>query len=59
MTRCLHCDREIRHYGNGVWVDPAATGDDAVWRETCDSHDTFEANHEPNYAPFTRDEVTA
>lgn len=57
MTRCVHCDREIRHYGNGVWVDPAAKGDDAVWGETCDSHDTFPANHEPNYAPF--DGVTA
>lgn len=30
---CIHCD-------------PEATGDDAVWRETCDSHDTFTAEHE-------------
>jgi hypothetical protein len=32
---------------DGVWVDPDATGDDSVWRETCDAHDTFIADHEP------------
>ena len=58
VPTCRHCDRAITRHG-GQWIDPAATGDEAVWRETCDSHDTFEANHEPNYAPFTRDEVTA
>lgn len=43
---CRHCDRGIEMRG-GSWVDPQATGDDHVWRETCDAHDTFEANHEP------------
>lgn len=44
---CRHCGRSIVHEGGGVWVDPEATGDDSVWRETCDSHDTFTAEHEP------------
>jgi hypothetical protein len=33
---------------SGEWVDPEATGDDSIWREVCDSHDTFTAEHEPN-----------
>lgn len=45
---CRHCDRRILwDEGGGVWVDPEATGDDAVWREVCDQHDTFTAEHEP------------
>jgi hypothetical protein len=43
---CRHCGRPIVNEG-GRWVDPEATGDDSVWRETCDSHDTFTAEHEP------------
>lgn len=43
---CRHCGRTIR-WAFGVWVDPEATGDDSVWRETCDAHDTFQAEHEP------------
>jgi hypothetical protein len=43
---CQHCDRRIVKMG-GRWVDPEATGDDAVWRETCDTHNTFTAEHEP------------
>lgn len=43
---CRHCGRSIANE-SGVWVDPEATGDDGVWRETCDSHDTFTAEHEP------------
>lgn len=43
---CVHCGRSIR-LEDDVWIDPEADGDDIVWRETCDSHDTFEANHEP------------
>lgn len=46
MRACEHCHRPII-LASGVWVDPEATGDDAVWRETCDSHDTFTAEHEP------------
>lgn len=46
MTACKHCDRRIVDDA-GRWVDPEATGDDVVWRETCDAHDTFTAEHEP------------
>lgn len=46
QSRCRHCDRSIQQE-NGVWVDPEATGDDNVWRETCDANETFAANHEP------------
>jgi hypothetical protein len=44
---CKHCGRGIIQNSEGVWVDPEATGDDSLWRETCDSHDTFIADHEP------------
>jgi hypothetical protein len=44
---CQHCGRSITQDNNGVWVDPEATGDDSIWRETCQSHDTFTAEHEP------------
>lgn len=47
MITCVHCHREIIHAG-GRWVDPNATGDDSVWGETCDAHDTFVADHEPD-----------
>jgi hypothetical protein len=44
---CLHCGRAIeRDLELGTWVDPEATGDDSVWREVCDAHDTFQAEHE-------------
>lgn len=46
VTTCRFCGRDIINDG-GRWVDPEATGDDIVWRETCDSHDTFTAEHEP------------
>lgn len=44
---CIHCGRTIIHDETDGWVDPEATGDDIVWRETCDEHDTFQAEHEP------------
>lgn len=44
---CCHCERAIVHDSQDGWIDPEATGDDSVWRETCDAHDTFEARHEP------------
>lgn len=52
---CLHCGRVIELAQpndpegaiEGRWIDPEATGDDSVWRETCDAHDTFLADHEP------------
>jgi len=43
---CAHCQRAIVLV-DGAWVDPEAAGDDSLWRETCDSHDTFVAEHEP------------
>jgi hypothetical protein len=46
VLECRYCGREIVN-DQGVWVDPDATGDDAIWRETCDAHDTFIAEHEP------------
>lgn len=46
---CRHCGRSIVNQGEGLyaWIDPEATGGDAIWREACDSHDTFTAEHEP------------
>lgn len=45
-AECRHCGRRIIFVA-GSWIDPEATGDDSVWSETCDSHDTFTAEHEP------------
>lgn len=42
---CQHCGRPIVLVDEG-WVDPAATGDDSIWRATCGDHDTFAAEHE-------------
>lgn len=47
MTTCKHCGRRIVQDDEDGWIDPEATGDDSIWRETCDSHDTFSAEHEP------------
>ena len=50
---CRHCQRPIKQEG-GAWVDPEATGDDSVWRETCDSnHSSFTAEHEPRRRDVT------
>lgn len=46
-STCVHCERPIVSSSEDGWVDPEATGDDVVWRETCDRHDTFVADHEP------------
>lgn len=46
-ANCRHCGRSIVNDQNDGWIDPEATGDDSMWRETCDEHDTREANHEP------------
>lgn len=52
MTTCEHCSRTIEQDAEGIWVDPEApatpeAGDDYIWRETCDSNDSFTADHEP------------
>lgn len=53
MTRCIHCGRDIIVTPEG-WADPEAPatpedGDDHIWRFTCDQHDTFTAEHEPEF----------
>jgi hypothetical protein len=52
-TACQHCGRRIERDAEGRWIDPEATGDDSIWRETCDAHDTFMAEHEPETIPET------
>lgn len=44
--KCQHCNRTIELMGS-AWIDPNATGDDDLWRYTCDHNDTFTAEHEP------------
>lgn len=46
---CLHCERRIIYdVDSEDWVDPEATGDDVMWRETCqDNHEDRIAAHEP------------
>lgn len=47
-STCRHCGRDIVKHSLDGWVDPEATGDDSIWRETCDSNDTERAApHEP------------
>lgn len=51
-STCRHCQRTIRKSADG-WIDPEATGDDRVWRETCDQNDEDRiAAHEPT-SPWT------
>jgi hypothetical protein len=47
-TTCRHCGRGIELDSDGRWVNPDAHGDDSIWRETCEDHDTFAAEHEPS-----------
>jgi hypothetical protein len=44
---CRWCGRAIVLDPADGWIDPEATGDDRIWREVCDSHDTRVADHEP------------
>jgi hypothetical protein len=46
-TDCRHCGRSITYIEADGWIDPEADGDDVVWREMCDQHDTMVADHEP------------
>lgn len=52
MSTCRHCQRTIifdpEYRG---WVDPEASGDDLMWRETCDEVLLFSAEHEPEESP--------
>jgi hypothetical protein len=44
---CLFCERPVRlDSDSGLWVDPLATGDDSIWRETCEANTgSFMAEH--------------
>lgn len=48
---CRHCGRAIVKDSEEGWIDPEAGYDDengdGIWRTTCDRHDTFIADHEP------------
>lgn len=33
---CTKCQRRVIPDSHGGWIDPNATGDDAVWREYCE-----------------------
>lgn len=50
-STCRHCKREIVFDGSEGWIDPEAGYDDedgdGIWRTTCDAHDSFDADHEP------------
>lgn len=50
-STCRHCQRRIVLDRTEGWIDPEAGYDDengdGIWRTTCDSHDTFTAEHEP------------
>jgi hypothetical protein len=43
---CCNCQRRIVNV-DGAWIDPEATGDDSVWRETCDRSEAFTGEHVP------------
>lgn len=49
MSTCRHCGRAIGQDTHGRWIDPEAPlgTDDAIWREVCDSSESFDATHEP------------
>lgn len=44
---CRHCGRVLHHSKAEGWYCPEATGDDTIWRQSCEDHDTFTAEHEP------------
>jgi hypothetical protein len=46
MDTCIYCERKIVLTETGEWADMAATGDDIIWRYTCDKHDTFQGEHD-------------
>jgi hypothetical protein len=53
MTSCKHCERPIELTEAG-WIDPEATGDDSIWRETCDRNEEDRmAQHEPAPKVYT------
>jgi hypothetical protein len=45
ITNCFHCGRTITATPTG-WADMQATGDDKIWRYTCDENDTYPSDHE-------------
>jgi hypothetical protein len=56
MTTCQHCQRQIVPTEDG-WADPLATGDDSVWRFSCDNNDTFTAQHAPTLQQLSNNDT--
>ncbi len=45
---CKHCERHIIRYSREhSWIDPEATGDDSIWRESCGDSQAAYPEHEP------------
>jgi len=44
-TKCFHCGRTITATSMG-WADMEATGDDKIWKYTCDENDSSPSDHE-------------
>lgn len=42
---CKHCERDVFLTDEG-WADPNATGDDEIWRLTCDGNEAWPSEHE-------------
>ena len=45
MDTCIYCARTVKLTDTGEWADMAATGDDIIWRYTCDENDSFQGEH--------------
>lgn len=41
---CAYCSRPVVPTADG-WADPEATGDDLIWRFTCDENSSFPSEH--------------
>lgn len=57
LALCRHCGRRIIFTAHDGWIDPEASGDDVIWREGCDQHDTFEMRHEPEDVQLWDDDL--
>lgn len=44
---CRFCGRDIVDNPEDGWVDPEATGDDVMWRQSCDAAKALPFYHEP------------
>lgn len=57
MSTCIHCARTITATLTG-WADMNATGDDRMWRYTCEATEDFQGLHETDYSTFNKQETT-